>query len=287
MTAGFGLALGAMICLGLGDVVFKRGAAAGVKPHHFLMAQACCFAPGVFFYAFATGTLELEPYMLWGSAAGLFVFVSLINFARSLKSGAVSLIGPVFRLSFTVTTALAVVFLGEPLTAWKLAGLAAALFAVWLLLGSTVQLRGAKPAPRSTRSALLQALIAMAAMGVANFIYKIGASAGGMSGTFIAGQAAVFLPLAVGYVWYVERELRPAPAAWAHGGTTAALSLLGLILLFESLKQGEASVLVPVSQMGFIVTAAYGVLLLRERFTARKGAGLACALGALACLALS
>ena len=284
MSPGFGLALGAMVCLGLADLVFKRGAAAGVKPHHFLMAQAWCFAPAVVLYGLATGTLELKSYMLWGCGAGLFVFVALINFARSLKTGSVSLIAPIFRLSFTVTTALAVVILGEPLTAWKLAGLAAALVAVWLLLGGE---SGSASAPGAGRTALVQALVAMAAMGVANFLYKVGAAAGGTPATFIAGQAAVFLPLSTAYAWMVDRESRPPRAAWTHAGTTAALFLLGLVLLFESLARGEASVLVPISQMGFVVTAAYGVLFLREPFTVRKVGGLVFALGALACLALT
>ena len=273
-----------MVCLGLADLVFKRGAAAGVKPHHFLMAQAWCFAPAVVLYGLATGTLELKSYMLWGCGAGLFVFVALINFARSLKTGSVSLIAPIFRLSFTVTTALAVVILGEPLTAWKLAGLAAALVAVWLLLGGE---SGSASAPGAGRTALVQALVAMAAMGVANFLYKVGAAAGGTPATFIAGQAAVFLPLSTAYAWIVDRQSRPPRAAWTHAGTTAALFLLGLVLLFESLARGEASVLVPISQMGFVVTAAYGVLFLREPFTARKVGGLVFALGALACLALT
>src|SRR5258706_7786181 len=107
--------------------------------------------------------------MLWGMTAGLFVFVALYNFARALRSGAVSVIAPIFRLSFTVTTALAVLILAEPLTAWKLAGLAAAFLAVWLLLGT-----GAAAAPgRNARPALVHALVAMGAMGVANFLYKV------------------------------------------------------------------------------------------------------------------
>jgi len=278
------LALGAMVCLGLADLVYKRGAAVGVKPHHFLMAQAWCFAPAVVLYGLVTGTLELKSYMLWGCGAGLFVFIALINFARSLKTGSVSLIAPIFRLSFTVTTALAVLILGEPLTAWKLAGLAAALLAVWLLLGGEP---GSASEPGAIRTALIQALVAMAAMGVANFLYKVGAAAGGTPATFIAGQAAVFFPLSTVYAWIVDRESRPPRAAWTHAGTTALIFLLGLILLFESLARGEASVLVPISQMGFVVTAAYGVLFLREPFTARKVGGLAFALAALACLALS
>jgi drug/metabolite transporter (DMT)-like permease len=284
MAQGVWLALGAMVCLGLADLIYKRGAAAGVKPHHFLMAQAWCFAPAVVLYGLVTGTLELKSYMLWGCGAGLFVFIALINFARSLKTGSVSLIAPIFRLSFTVTTALAVLLLGEPLTAWKLAGLATALLAVWLLLGGE---SGTVSAPGAVRTALIQAMIAMAAMGVANFLYKVGAAAGGTPATFIAGQAAVFLPLSTAYAWIVDRESRPPRAAWTHAGTTAMVFLLGLILLFESLARGEASVLVPISQMGFVVTAAYGVLFLREPFTARKVGGLAFALAALACLASS
>lgn len=284
MTPGVEFALGAMVLLGLADLVYKRGATMGVPAHHFLMAQAWFFAPGVVLYGLVTGTLALERSMLWGMSAGLFVFVALYSFAKSLKSGAVSIVAPVFRLSFTVTVALAVVVLGEPLTVWKLGGLAAALAAVWLLLGGDA---GASPAPGAARSSLAQALVAMAAMGVANFIYKVGALTGGSPATFIAGQAATFLPLATGFAWTVDRETRPSRAAWLHGGATAALFLVALVLFFESLTRGEASVLTPISQMGFVVTALIGLIVLREPATARRLAGLALALAALVLLALS
>jgi drug/metabolite transporter (DMT)-like permease len=284
MTPGYEYALVAMILLGLVDLVYKRGAAAGVQAHHFLMVQAWCFAPAVALYGLITGTLKLEMAMLWGMGAGLFVFVALYNFARSLKSGSVSVVAPIFRLSFTVTAVLAVLILGEPLTGYKLAGLALALAAVWLLLGAE---SGAAPAAGAARLPLVQALIAMAAMGVANFFYKVGALTGGSPATFIAGQAAIFLPLATGFAWRVDGGLRTTRAAWIHAGTAAALFLLALVLLFESLARGEASVLVPISQMGFVVTAAFGLVFLREPFTMRKGAGLAFAVTALVCLANS
>ena len=282
MAPGVLLALGAMVLLGLTDLVYKRGTAAGLQPHHFLMLQGWFFLPGVVLYGLATGTLAPAAYMLWGMAAGIFVFVALYNFARALKIGAISVIAPIFRLSFTVTTALALVILAEPLTVWKLAGLAAAFLAVWLLLGTG----GSAVAGQSTaRPALVHALVAMAAMGVANFLYKVGAAAGGAPATFIAGQAMVFTPLATAFAWKVDRGIRPPAGGWRYGATTATLFIAALVMLFESLARGEASVLVPISQMGFVVTAAAGVLLLREPITARKGAGLAFALAALGCLA--
>lgn len=284
MTSAVGLALGSMLLLGLVDLVYKRGAAAGVQAHHFIMLQGWFFLPGVALYGLLTGTLELAAYMLWGMAAGLFVFIALYNFARALKSGSVSVIAPIFRLSFIVTTTLAVLLLGELLTVWKLAGLAAALGAVWLLLGGDA---GAVPLRGSARSALTRALVAMAAMGVANFLYKVGAAMGGNPATFIAGQAILFMPLATVFAWKMEGGIRPPRHAWRYGATTAALFLAALVMMFESLARGEASVLVPITQMGFVVTAAVGVIFLREPFHFRKGAGLVSAVAALACLAKS
>jgi drug/metabolite transporter (DMT)-like permease len=282
MAPGVELALGAMIFLGLADLAYQRGAAAGVQPHHFLMGQGWCFAPLVLAYGLATGTLAPGPAFLWGMGAGVFVFIALYHFASALKRGTVSIVAPIFRLSFTVTVALAIVLLGEPFTAWKMGGLALTLAAVWLLLGG--EDAGRIPAGASTR-ALTHALVAMAAMGVANFLYKVGAATGGTPATFIAGQASVFLPLSTAFAWITDRGLRPPRALWPPAAAAACSFLVALFLLFASLERGEASVLVPITQMGFVVTAAFGVLVLKEPLKPRKAAGLACAVAALGALA--
>jgi uncharacterized membrane protein len=53
----------------------------------------------------------------------------------------------------------------------------------------------------------------------------------------------------------------------------------------RSRARGQASVLVPIAQMGFIVAALLGIVVLRERITPRKAVGLLAALAALAVLA--
>jgi drug/metabolite transporter (DMT)-like permease len=311
VTAGLELALVAMVFFGLADLAYKRGAAAGVKAHHFIMLQGWFFAPAVALYGLATGTLAFGTALLWGMSAGLFVFIALYNFASALKLGSVSIVAPIFRLSFTVTVALAVLLLAEPLTGWKTAGLALALTAVWLLLGAfqpsasrTAEVpresrsgeevgtplggdTGGAVASTGARAALAQALIAMVAMGVANFLYKVGAATGGSPASFITGQACAFVPLTTAFTWIMERSVRPPPGGWKYGATAAGAFLIALIFMFESLTRGEASVLVPITQMGFVVTAAFGFIFLREPLTARKGAGLALAVAALAALAYS
>src|SRR6266853_901500 len=127
MTPGIEYALGAMLFFGLGDLVYKRGAAAGAQPHHFLMVQSWVFTPTVALYGWATGSLEFSAAAIeWGALAGVFVLVGFYNFAHSLRTGSISINAPIFRLSFVLTAALAVLFLGEPLTQYKVAGLCVA-----------------------------------------------------------------------------------------------------------------------------------------------------------------
>jgi uncharacterized membrane protein len=276
------LALGATMFYGLADWVFKRAAASGVQAHHFLALQALFFAPGIFLYGLTTNTLALGPPFAWGMMAGVLMFVALYNFARSLASGAVSIVAPIFRLSFAITVALAVWLLNERLTGWKLAGLGASLVALWLLLAG-----GPASAPRITKSSVLNVLVATVTMGIVSFIYKLGVIAGGSPATVLTGQASVFLPLATLFAIKRDRGFHPPHGAWRHGATAAVLLLFGLVMLLAGLAGGEASVLVPVAQMSFVVTAGLGFIFLREALTIRKGLGLAFAIVALTCLARS
>jgi len=282
MAQGVGLALGAMVLYGLADWVYKRAAERGVPAHYFLPLQAFVFAPGIFLYGLVTGSLVLGAAFAWGMTAGVLVFIALYNFARSLATGAVSIVAPVFRLSFCITAGLAVWLLDEPLTYWKLGGLAAALAAVWLLLAG-----GDARMPRASAGSIIRVLVATVAMGLVSFVYKLGALAGGSPATVLTGQASVFLPLATAFACWRERGFRPPAGSWRYGAMAAVLLLVGLTLLITGLAEGEASVLIPVAQLSFVVTAGLGFVILREPMTPRKGLGLAFAVAALICLARS
>jgi uncharacterized membrane protein len=283
MTPGIEYALGAMLFFGIGDLVYKRGAAAGAQPHHFLMVQSWVFMPTVALYGLFTGSLTFVAGTLWGSLAGLFVLIGFYNFAHSLKSGSISINAPVFRLSFVITAALAVLLLDEPLTPYKIAGIALALAAVWLLLGAPATQDAA--ARRESRSSLVRVLVATAAVGIGNFIYKYGLRAGATPASLIVAQAVVVVTLATAFVGAVDGRIRPAGAALRYAPRAGIVLAFAFAFMVESLARGEASVVVPIAQMGFGVTALLGFLLLREPFTASKGAGLVAALAALASLA--
>ena len=248
MTPGIEYALGAMLLFGIGDLVYKRGAAAGAQAHHFLMVQSWVFMPTVASYGLFTGSLKFSPAAaLWGGLAGVFALTGFYNFAHSLKSGLISINAPVFRLSFVITAALAVLLLSEPLTPYKIAGIALALAAVWLLLGAPA----ADPAGRrESRSSLVRVLVATAAVGIGNLIYKYGLRAGATPASLIVAQSVVFVTLATAFVGAVDRRIRPSGAALRYAPRAAIALAFAFAFMVESLARGEASVVVPIAQMG-------------------------------------
>src|SRR5439155_138768 len=124
----------------------------------------------------------------------------------SLDSASVSVNWPIFGLSFTVTAALGMWLRAEPLTATKLAGLTLALIAVWLLLGGSA----AGDARHRGATSLARVLVATVAVGIGNFIHKIGLRAGATPATLVVAQAAVVVTLATAFAGGVDGRLRPA-----------------------------------------------------------------------------
>ena len=274
----------ALVCYGVTDFIYKQAAAAGIRADHFLMAQGWFFFPLVTGYVLATGRLALDPAALWGSVAGAFVFIGFYFFIRSLSAGAVSTNASIFRLNFIVTVALVVILLGEPLTAGRIIGLAFALAATWLLLGAG----GSGGAPmEARRRSLIQVAIATVAFGASNFFHTLGLRHGAVPETLAVAQASLFMPLATLVVYGADRRLRPPRPTFKYGAAAAILLLGATIFLLHGIAAGQASVVVPIAQMGFIVAALLGIFVLRERVTVRKAIGLILALAALAALAAS
>jgi drug/metabolite transporter (DMT)-like permease len=282
MTPGIGLALLAMVCFGAGDLIYKRAAAAGIEARHFVMLQAWGFCPSVTLYAIARHELVLAPAALWGSLAGLVMFFALYNFSRSLRSGAVSTNAPIFRLSFTLTAALAVWLLDEPLTPTKVAGLGLACVAVVALVGDTPD----EAVPTSSDGSLTRVLLATVAAGIGNLLYKVGLRAGSPPETLLATQAWVFCSLATLVVWLSDGRVSPPRAGFRHGALVAVVLLVGFVALLHGLAIGHASVVVPIAQLGFVLTALLGRVLFGEPLSSRKQAGLAIAAAAIVTLAL-
>jgi uncharacterized membrane protein len=278
-------ALVAMVCYGLSDFIYKRAAAAGMRADRFLAGQGWAFLPLVTLYALATHRLVLVPAALWGSVAGVFIFIGFYFFIRSLSAGAVSTNASIFRMNFVVTVFLVIAFLGEPLTAGKAAGVVFALLATWLLVGGSDNIPGATQEAR--HRSLAQVGIATVAFGASTFFHTLGLRHGALPETLAVTQGALFTPLAMTFVYAADRSLAAPVATLKYSAATAVALFGATIFLLHGIVIGQASILVPIAQMGFIVAALLGVFVLREPMTVRKTFGLVAAVAALGVLAAS
>lgn len=284
MTPDITYALLALVCYGLGDFVYKRAAAAGLASVHLLLGQAWLFCPAVILYAWLTGTLQFEAPAIWGAVAGAFLLAGFYNFSRALNGGAVSAIAPIFRLNFIVTAALAISWLHEPLTVPKLAGFLLSFVAGWLLLGTSP--KGTAADPAAVRRSLVQVIVATVTAGAGAFCHKLGLVGGATPESLLAAQAVIFCSVVTVMAWIMTGNIRLPPGSLAHFGPAALVLIAAFLFMLYSLKAGQASIVVPIAQMGFVVAAVLGVVVFHERLTLRKLAGLAAAAVALVVLAL-
>ncbi len=173
--------------------------------------------------------------------------------------------------------------LAEPFSLYKLLAITLALLAVWLLL--VVPSTGDPSGRRESRSSLIRVAVATISVGFGNVIYKFGLRAGATPASLIVAQALVVVTLSTSLVWVKHRHLWPPAITLRYAPTAAVVLALAFAFMVEGLSLGDASVIVPVAQMGFGVTALIGILFLHEPFTPRKSAGLIAALAALATFA--
>jgi len=280
---GILFALGALVLFGVSDFLYKRAAVDGVPTHQLMMVQSWTYGFLVWLYGIVTGTLVIDRPALLGALAGCFAFTGFYNFAKSLQHGSVSINAPIFRLSFAITATLAILFLGERLTPWKLAGLLLAPVAVWLLAGSA----GPNETRRATAASLTRVFIATLGVGIANFIYKIAMSEGATPAGMLVVQAWLVITASTVMVLRWDGLVRPKANTMRYALTCAVLLSVGFVLLVEALRRAEASIIVPIAQLGLIVTSLLGIVLMRESLTGRKMTGIAAAVLALITLANS
>jgi len=282
MASGVGYALLTLVCFGINDLLFKRAAQRGAASHQVMMVLTLTMLPLFVAYALVTRSVTPAPAALWGSLGGLFAFYGFYNFSRGLASGAVSVLSPIFRLQFVVTAVLALAFLGEGLSAAKVAGLGLAIAAVWLLQGSAAGASFEVP-----REAVARVLVATVAVGIAFFLFKLALRQGATPATVLLCQIFALSGASTAFSVFRDRGFAASAAALRYGIPFGVSQAIGFGALIEGLAIGEASVLVPIAQLSFVLTAVIGLAFLNETVTVRKLSGLAAAVGAVGLLALA
>ena len=268
MSPSLALAIGSMVLSALVDTVYKRALLSGARPTSFLLTQTIVFNALNWTVALASGSLSLAPaLLLLGPLAGALSYVGRFLFLRGLRHGDISVHAPIFRLNVLVTAALAIGLSGESLYPGKLVGMALAILAVVALL----DLRDGGAV--GGRAGIIPLAAATLLLGLYGWLQKLGTLAGIAPAAFLVAQGSTYLAIALP-TSLIGGTVRPGRVELIFGPISGLLNSTAYLLLLYSLQTGEASVNIPIVQLGFVLTAGMGALFLHERLTRRKLLGL-------------
>jgi drug/metabolite transporter (DMT)-like permease len=276
-------ALASFLFAGVNDLVFKRYALDGTRSRGMLVLGI-----GVVWSALqlATSALRGEPLSLdpvtlrYGAAAGALLVVSNLLLLESLGHVDLSLGSTIYRLNTVGVVALSSLLLGERIGAAKAAGVGLGVAAVLLL--------SHRPARHARgREGLFVLGVVLASL--------LRAGYGVTTRQAMLSQASrPALLLLVAASWIVggalyavlrERRLQLTREKAAYSALSGTLVFVIVSTLLLAVERGEASVVIPIANMSFVVALAASLLTGMERLTPRKGLAVAFAAGAIVLLA--
>ena len=225
--------------------------------------------------ASALGAIDARS-LLFLVLSGLATGASWLCYFAALSRGDVSCVAPIDKLSTVLAIVLALVLLGEPVSAWGAAGIVA-ITAGTLLMVKPSDLSGLPRALRGGGSWLVYALASALFAALTSILGKVGIS--GVDPTLgTAVRTVVVLAMAWVIVTVQGRlgDVRDIPAReLAFIVASGAATCASWLAYYHALKDGPASVVVPIDKLSILVTVAFSAAVFHERFTHRYLAGLA------------
>jgi len=261
-------ALLSLLFAGLTDVVFKRYSSGARSRGAYVMGMGVVWTLLQLVIVLASGqAIRLdEQTVAYGIAAGLLVSLANVALIESLTHIDVGLGSTIYRLNSVVVVALAVLLLGEELTLIKAVGVLLGITAVVVLYE-----RRATPGSRQIVMAFFW-LAVLAAVLRAGFgvVSKAAVSRGVDLQMLLLVNGPVWIVAGGAYALLRESGLRFSRTQLRYSLASGALICAIANFLMLALERGDASVVVPIANMSFLVTIVISLSTGMERLTARK-----------------
>ncbi len=264
---GITYAILSLIFAGVNDFVFKQYIHKGREPLGWFVAAVGAVWTVVFAVAMYWTTGGLTWRAWWVSVgAGMASVLANLLFIGSFRAVPAGTGAMIYRLNLLIVAILGVTVLHESVTAWKIIGVALGLAAVLLIRNGN----GSSEATLA-RWAVVALAIACGLRACMGILYKVSSNEG----------IPQFEMLAVGGVcWLIGGAvfalLRREPIRFTTGRLTwySALSgglVCGIVYFMLAATQvADASVVVPIAQLSFIVTTILGMSFHKEKISPRK-----------------
>ena len=223
--------------------------------------------------------------IIWGCISGFFSLAGNIMMLDAMRSLDVGVCSTIYRLNLVPVTVGAALILNENITPIQYVGIAAACLAILAFIP-----RNQSEVKRKLGWAFIVMIIASLLRAGMGLSYRYGFLHGASEKYVVVINSLFWIFGGVLYAFWRERQLMPYNKQdWKNlfflGGLSGALVTGIVITMALMLKLGNASVVLPIAQMSFLVTGALGIWLFKERLTVSKA--IAFILGVAAVLLLS
>ena len=217
-------------------------------------------------------------------ASGFATGATWLCYFNALQLGEVNKVASVNKFSIVLAVILAVAFLGESISA-------AGIFGVALILAGTLLMIEKQDVETSSAEGSRWLLYALgsAVFGAATALLgKVGIEDVDPNlGTAVRTVTILAMSWAIVFASGTRKEMggidRRSMTFIAMSGLTTGSAWL---FLFGALQTGPASVIVPISKLGVVVTVIFSLIVFKEALTKRRAAGIACIVAGTALMAL-
>jgi drug/metabolite transporter (DMT)-like permease len=284
LSAAVAFALLSLACAGLTDVVFKRYSQVDRSRGLYVLGMGITWTIIQSAILLAAGHgLRLDAQTLWfGLAAGLLVAVSNTLLIESFTHIDVGLGSTIYRLNTIAVVMMAVFLLDEPLTGIKFTGILLGVGAVILLFE-----RNHEHADARNTFLLFFGLVVLASLLRACFgiLSKVAVLRGVDLKAMLFVNAPVWIAVGAIYAWWRREEIHVTGSTLKYAATSGALICGVANFLMLAVERGQASVVVPIANMSFLVALLLSAGLGMERLGPRKLVAVALAIAAIGVLA--
>ena len=273
-------ALGSLLCGAINDSIFKLYSAkkttVGLYFSFIGVIWAVVFSGVVFLHG---GTFSSQD-LLWGLISGVFSILANILLIEGMKGCEAGVASTVYRLNLAPAALFAIVFMRESCGVYKISGILFALIAVLLFFPGKEQKESRFSVALIVAGALLRA-----AMGIS---YKVALNHHATEMNLLVVNGVCWIIGGVLYFLIREKSAKKHFFRISKYGVWSGLFVCGIVVcMMLALKHGDASIVLPISQMSFLGTAVIAALFLHEKLSLKKKAGMGFAILCVVSMALA